>query len=193
MLTRRVRCTQCQTPLAPDIYNTGAFHRCPGCHSPARVEAFAALLAPARIGVAAESLVIDGESSCFFHPSKKAAVACDGCGRFLCSVCDIELDGRHLCPPCLESGKKKGNLQQLQNRRPLYDSMAFAFAVYPVVIFFLIYFTFITAPIAIYLSIRYWNAPGSIVRRSKWRFVVAIIVASVQLIGWAVVVFRLIQ
>lgn len=188
VLTRRVRCTKCQTPLAPGLYNSGALHACPGCRSPLRVEIFPALLAPPRLGATAEGVLLENESSCFYHPAKKALLACDGCGRFLCSVCDIELSGRHLCSQCLESGKKKGKLQQLENRRTLYDSLALSLAVYPVVILPLIYFTFMTAPAAIYLSIRYWKAPSSVIPRGKWRFVVAILVALAQLAGWAALI-----
>src|SRR5688572_22347721 len=136
MLTRRVRCTQCQVPLAVEFYNTGVTHPCPGCHAQLRVEAFVALIQPPRPGVAAEQVLVEGESSCFFHPAKKAAVACDGCGRFLCTVCDIELSGQHLCPQCLESGKRTGKLGQIDNQRTLYDSLALALATYPLLIFY---------------------------------------------------------
>jgi hypothetical protein len=190
MLTRQIRCPACHVPLAPESYNTGTLRECPGCKRSVRVEAFPALLAPPRLGVPAERVGVEAESSCFFHPAKKAVVPCDGCGRFLCSVCDIQLGEQHLCPQCLESGKKKGKLQQLQNRRTLYDSMALAFATYPMLIFYL---TIVTAPIAIYLSIRYWNAPGSLVRRSKWRFMVALVLASAQLVGWGALLVMILR
>ena len=109
---------------------------------------------------------------------------CEACGRFLCAVCDVELSGAHLCPGCLESGKKKGRLKQLENSRTLYDSMALAVALYPMI---LVWPTIISAPIAIYLAIRYWNAPSSIVRRGKWRAVLAIIIGLLQILGWVAV------
>jgi len=42
----------------------------------------------------------------------------------------------------------------------------------------------ITAPLAVYLSIRYWSRPLSIVPRWRWRFVVAIMVALAQIGVW---------
>ena len=69
-------------------------------------------------------MLVDGEASCFYHPAKKAVLPCESCGRFLCAVCDVEMNGQHLCPACLASGKKKGRLKQLENRRTLYDSLA---------------------------------------------------------------------
>lgn len=188
MLTRRVRCTLCQVPVAVAHYNTGLMYPCPGCRAQIRVEAFAALVQPPRVGAAAEQLLVEGESSCFFHPAKKAALACDGCGRFLCTVCDIELSGQHLCPQCLESGKRKGKLGQIESHRTLYDSMALALATYPLLIF---YFTVITAPMALYLTIRHWNAPSSVIPRGKWRFVVAGVLSLAEIVGWIVLLVAL--
>jgi hypothetical protein len=181
MLTRQIRCTQCQAPLAVENYNSGRLDPCPDCHALLRVEAFRALVQPPRIGQAAEQVLVEGESSCFFHPAKKASVACDGCGRFICSVCDIELSGQHLCPSCLESGKRKGKLGQIESSRTLYDSLALGLATYPLLIFYL---TLITAPMALYLTIRHWHAPGSVIGRGKWRFVVAAVLATLQIGGW---------
>jgi hypothetical protein len=47
------------------------------------------------------------------------------------------------------------------------------------------WFTIITAPVAIYLAIRHWNAPTSVTRSSKWRLVLALIIAIAQVVGWA--------
>ena len=103
-------------------------------------------------------------------------------------MCDCELNGQHLCPTCLETGKKKGKLRSLQNHRMLYDNAALALAVLPLLIF---YFTIVTAPMALYLSIRHWNTPSSLIPRTKMRFVLAILLASLQIVGWLVGVYFL--
>ncbi|MDQ3624820.1 MAG: hypothetical protein M3463_20455, partial [Verrucomicrobiota bacterium] len=113
-------------------------------------------------------------------------------GRFLCPICDVEFGHRHLCPACLEAGKKKGKIAQLDNRRALYDSTALALGVLPVLIPVFIYFTIITAPMTLYFVIRYWNAPSSVIPRWKWRFVVAAIFAIAQLAGWTWLFSRII-
>jgi hypothetical protein len=84
----------------------------------------------------------------------------------------------------LETGKIKG----LENQRTLYDGVALSLAIYPLLIF---YFTLVTAPVALFVAIRYWNAPRSIVHRSKIRCVAAIILASMQIAGWAVLFITL--
>lgn len=66
-------------------------------------------------------------------------------------------------------------------RRTLYDGVALTLSVAPLLFFFL---TIITAPLAIYMSLRNWNRPGSILPRTKIRFVLAIIFSLVQVAGW---------
>jgi hypothetical protein len=152
------------------------------------VEVFPALLAPPAVGSAGELVMLEGEASCFYHPSKRAATACDSCGRFLCALCDLDLNGQHLCPACLKSGKRKGKLKNLENRRLRYDSLAIALAFTPLLFFYL---TIITAPTTLYVVIRHWNASGSIVRRSRWRMVVAAIAAVLEIAGWLIALYYL--
>ena len=185
MTARLVACTKCRAPLPPAGYNAPRLSACLACGAPAQVAVFPAALRPPGPGAAAERLQAEGEAGCYYHPAKKAVVPCASCGRFLCAVCDVELNGEHLCPGCLETGRKKGRLHQLENTRTLYDSLALAVAVYPII---LVWTTIIGAPIALYLAIRYWKAPSSVVPRSRWRAVLAIILALLQIGGWVAVV-----
>jgi hypothetical protein len=100
------------------------------------------------------------------------------------------LNGQHLCPACLETGRTKGKIKNLENQRTLFDSVALGLAIYPLIIF---YFTFVTAPIALYIAIRYWNSPQSIVHRSKIRYVLAILVAGSEVIGWVIALYFIIN
>src|SRR5262245_52391916 len=178
-----VRCSRCEYALPQDIYNTEAMASCPGCASAIQLFAFPAILKPLEAGTTGDLVMIEGEASCFYHPEKKAVVTCNYCGRFLCSLCDVEFAGQHLCPPCIESGKKKKKLKNLENHRVLYDDVALALAVLPLLI---CYFVVVTAPISLYIAIRYWNAPGSIIPRSKARYIVAIFIASIEIIAVAI-------
>jgi hypothetical protein len=57
------------------------------------------------------------------------------------------------------------------------------------VLLFGIYFTFITAPMALYTAIRHWNSPRSIVRPGKTRLVLAIVLGTIELMGWIALVY----
>jgi hypothetical protein len=153
------------------------------------VRAFPAILTKPEV-VSPEAIqASEGEATCFFHPAKTAAVSCSRCGRFLCQLCRVEFRGEDWCPECLSSGIKKKRIATLENHRTLYDSMALAIAVLPIALLWPL--TFISAPVALYVAVRYWRAPQSIVRRTKIRFIAAILLALTQLVFWAVMVVYL--
>jgi hypothetical protein len=176
-----VPCTKCNAPLMPaDAFNGPGLIPCPVCGKLLHLEIFPALYRRIAPGRAGEAVVEEVEASCFYHPQKKAVLPCESCGRFVCALCDCVLHGQHLCPACLESGRNKGKIKSLENRRVLHDSMALGFAV----ISMIPYFFWFAAPAAIYISIRRWNAPNSIVPRGKFRYVLAIIISVLVLLGW---------
>src|SRR6266496_4722361 len=116
-----VTCTKCSTPLSAEFFNTGTLAACQKCGAQVQLDVFPAFFRAPEVGRTGERLLVEAESSCFYHPQKKAVVSCDACGRFLCALCDLELEGKHLCPACLETGKKKKTLQSLEDVRTLYN------------------------------------------------------------------------
>jgi hypothetical protein len=145
---------------------------CPRCLKEIQVVAFPALyrrLAPAATSSGESAL--EGDSTCFYHPQKKAAVLCDSCGRFLCALCDVELEQQHLCPGCLETGARKKNIQSLERTRQLHGRTALVLSAIPVLL---------TGPVAVFMAIKYWNAPGSLVSHRRWHTRVALVLGLVQ-------------
>jgi hypothetical protein len=180
-----VQCPKCQASLFEGVFNQPELWPCPTCGVPVQIEVFPALFRPLAAGREGEAVMVEGESSCFYHPDKKAVLPCEGCGRFLCALCDCELHGQHFCPACLEAGKTKGKIKSIENERTLYDSIALALAALPLLIFYL---TFITAPAALFVAIRYWNKPRSIVHYTRFRYILAIVLAGLQIGGWIAVI-----
>lgn len=178
-------CTGCGSSLPAAVLAARAPSACAVCNATLEVVVFPALYRPLPQAATGESVLAEGEASCFYHPDKRAVLPCDACGRFLCSLCDLDLGGRHLCVACVESGRRQGRLSTLESRRTLYDRIALAVAVYPMILF---YFTLIGAPIALYIALRYWKAPGSIPRPSRIRFVIAAVLACLQLAGWILLI-----
>jgi hypothetical protein len=177
-------CPKCRTPLAvPEGANPFEV-ACPGCSSEMEAFFFTAFFRPRTAGAAATTLVDHSEASCFYHPQKQAVQVCDGCGRFICALCSIEMDHEHLCPSCLSAGKRKGKITSLENTRTCYDRIALSVACLGIIIWPV---SFILASAAIYLSIRHWNSPGSLLGVSRNRFIIAIVIASLELIGWIIV------
>jgi len=183
-----VKCSKCQTLLLPNFFNTGELNPCPSCRALLSIEVFPAILI-APVAVFPESVLVEGESSCFYHPAKKATIVCEGCGRFLCALCDLELNGRHVCPVCLESGQKKAKFKDLENTRMLWDRLVVAVAVFPMLLFWT---SFIGAPVALYLVLRYRKAPCSITGKSNLSFVVAGVLAVLQIAAWVLFISYLV-
>ncbi len=121
----------------------------------------------------------EGESTCFYHPDKRAVVPCDTCGRFLCALCDIELHGKHLCPACIAPGKAESGIGYLERGRPRYDQMVWSMLILPLP--FCGMAAPLTATAALVLAIWKWGAPGSLVARTRLRLGVGMATAVVEL------------
>ncbi len=196
-------CDKCRTVLPETVFNTTEPATCPGCYSALLVEVFPAYFRPVATGQAAENIVSDEDASCFYHPAKKATVPCARCGRFLCALCDIDLGAnRHVCPGCVEAarldpagkadlagtgtggGLPGATLGALSVQRGvLYDQLALVLTVLPLVILWPV--SFITAPVALFLAIRYWNAPKrAVIPRGRGRMFAAALLATLEIGAW---------
>lgn len=177
------QCPRCQTLLPAQMANIRDLASCPNCGRQLELHVYPAQFRRSQTATAGEAVIIEGEASCFYHPQKRASVPCESCGRFLCALCDIDMAGKHLCPACIDSGQKKGKLTQLENKRMLWDSSALAMALVPILMW---PFTLFTAPAAIILGIIAWNKPSSVVQRTRARIYLAILIATAQLVAWAI-------
>ncbi len=177
----RVLCARCQFELPPEAITARDTGMCPACNSDVIVRVFPALFAQPATASPAEMRANEGEATCFFHPGKAAVTACAQCGRFLCRLCKVDFRGEEWCPECFTSAVRKKKLVVLENRRTLHDSIALALATLPLLT---VWLSLLGAPIALFVAIRYWKTPGSIVRRNKIRSVLAILLAVGQLAGW---------
>ena len=94
-----------------------------------------------------------------------------------------EVGGRHLCPSCAATRAADPAEERFVRERTLWDSVALSLATYPMLIFYL---TIFTAPAAIFVGLRHWRSPRSLVPRTRGRFVVALLLATAQVVGWVV-------
>ena len=179
-LTSRLFCTRCHNGLPDQDWNSPEMRVCAACEARFRVFAFPALLRERRVAERPQS-VEEGDANCFYHPRKKAVTPCDHCGRFLCSLCDIEFRGQRWCPACLESGKRKRTIRTLENSRTHYDTIALSLATLPALG---IWPSLFCSPMAIYVAIRHWKAPASVVPRTRIRYYLALGFGGVQVVAW---------
>ncbi len=189
-----IRCTGCGFPLSNDVLEAGTaaheFRPCRFCGSEIRAIVFPSMFVPPSVPTAAEMAAGIGDATCFYHSSKRADAPCSQCGRFLCALCSVELSGAVWCPECLEAGRTRKRVVNLENQRTLHDSIALALATLPAV---LISPPIVTAPAALFLSIFYWKRPTSIVRRHpKARLVLAMILSLIQIGIWIAIAIAMV-
>ncbi|HEY3741990.1 MAG TPA: RDD family protein [Bryobacteraceae bacterium] len=180
-VVREIQCATCHTAIPAQDWNAFAPILCPGCSTPVQALVFPAYsrsLGDSTPGVK----TVEGEAGCYYHDGNRATASCEECGRFLCPVCDLDTGSRRLCPNCLNQHLASGRPTEFVQRSTLYDSIALTLALVPNLFLLTIYLTFFTAPIAIGFTIWSWKKQGSITPRTKWRYVVALLVSSVNLL-----------
>jgi hypothetical protein len=182
-------CGACSWPVPAEFWNRVEGVRCPSCGKNIRVSVFPAI-AGVRGGALPEAIAADSEASCFYHPESRAAVPCDQCGRFLCRLCDIEIEGHHLCPACFQSGVSTRKLKTVETRRMMYDSVALALATLPAL---MLWPMIVGAPAALWVVFRRWRSPGSIVPRTRIRFYLAAAIALAEIAGIVVLIWAIRQ
>jgi len=188
-MAQAIACGECSWPLPPELWNREEGARCPGCHQRIEAAVFPAI-EQVRAGAQPEALAEDREASCFFHPESRAVTPCQECGRFLCSLCDLEIDQKHFCPQCFQAGLAGQRLENVETRRTLYDSIALALATLPAA---LIWPAIFCAPAALFIVIRRWNAPLSILPRTRIRFYLAAGFALAELAGFGALIWAIVR
>ncbi|MDR3555510.1 MAG: hypothetical protein P4L55_12210 [Syntrophobacteraceae bacterium] len=177
-------CIQCGSPLPGGSFDAVLSLRCESCGVVSEAATFPALFNGPGWITSGEPLKALDEASCFYHPGKRAATHCDACGRFLCALCEIDLGGRKICPKCMEREKQQGLLTEFVTQRTLYDQIALSLATWPLLSLVFFYLSVVTAPMALYIAVRYWTASPSLVPRSKIRFIIAGLFALLEIGGW---------
>jgi hypothetical protein len=176
-ITGTLQCANCTWPFEL-ASATGAFAQtCPVCRTHVEAIVFPAHARTA-IGTLPDSVLSTNEASCFYHAANRAAVPCDECGRFLCHLCDLTADGRHLCPGCFGTGVRERRLQGFETQRTMHDSIALALATFPMM---MIWPIIISAPLTIFWIIRHWKSPRSIIPRTRARYYWAALFATAEM------------
>lgn len=137
-----------------------------------------------RNAVAAHIPRADEQAGCFYHPGRVADSLCERCGRFVCTLCAVEFKGLNHCPACLRQRLEQGDTPDAVRRYIRYDTIALLLAIIPLVLLFIWPFTIATGPMALYMGVRYWNRPVSLVTSGRGRLTVAILIGLLQTLGW---------
>lgn len=195
-----VRCSSCGYGIADALFLRTGFTTCPTCGKDVQ-----ATLLPALYKASAfqpPSLPEDppgpGEAVCFYNPNRRATKVCDHCGVFVSDAWAAKWGSQTVCLKCIEDLRSKHKDTRFEAKRTLWDNIALFLATGPWVLallfvatiilysfsFFCVLLTVITAPASIFIALRYWNAPRSLVPRGHGRLVWALAVSLLQLCLW---------
>src|SRR5262245_54641417 len=142
-----VECPSCgaMLPVFP-----GESIACPSCRTDVRLLLFPAFVRQVLVGTAAVTAASE-EATCYDHPANVAVIACERSGRFVCSLCDIETDGAHICPACFSAAPHAGGAA---TERVLWDSVALYAAILPCIFWWA---TLVSSCAVLILVARKWN------------------------------------
>lgn len=177
------QCASCGAEFPAAIVNAGPA-ACPACG--ARVEA---AVFPRLFGNAGDETgrqALDFEATCYYHEQKRAERVCDSCGVFMCGVCDTPVGDARVCPRCVERDIREQTSTRFVHQRLHYDSVALLLAVLSILFLFPFYCLFplglLAATLAIVLSVYYWRKSLSLLPRRRWRFVLAVLLGTLNLL-----------
>jgi uncharacterized paraquat-inducible protein A len=66
----------------------------------------------------------EAAGACANHPRNAAVTNCERCGIFICSLCELEVDGTKYCPACFERLAQEGAIHSARTRFRAYGSLA---------------------------------------------------------------------
>ncbi|CAN5828807.1 hypothetical protein BH11VER1_BH11VER1_04250 [soil metagenome] len=199
-----VKCTSCGGGIPESLFRQNDRVSCPICKKIVR-----ALRLPALYKAAAStppSLPHDppapGEAACFYNPARRATKCCDHCGVFISDAWAAQWGAQTVCLKCLEELHAKNSDTRFEAKRVLWDNIALSFAIGPWIVagvmlmtvvlypfaFIVAFLSILTAPAAIFIALRYWNAARSLVPRGRGRLVWAVLLGVLQLGGWVMMI-----
>lgn len=156
---------------------------CPECGTALEISLFPAYGRGPNVGQPGVNRVSDTDAACFFHPSKRAEVPCDRCGRFLCALCQLELEGQNLCPSCLTSGSQAGKILALEKARFRWDSLVWLLVLGPPFSICFAALTPLTCLAALVIGLWKFRSPPSRIHRSQGRLIGGMLTSVATLLG----------
>jgi hypothetical protein len=184
-----VHCPSCSGPL---LLQQGAENcQCRRCSKRVHVRIF-----PALVGKPPALPVIDppgeGEAACFYSPDRKATCSCSHCGVLMSDAWSAQWGSDQVCLKCLDHLRSKAEDSRFETKRTLWDNVVLALALIPCTMI-LASFAIITAPAALILGLWHWNKPRTLVPRGRFRLVLGMLLAVLQIAGMIALVIGIIN
>lgn len=173
-----LQCPRCRSQLNVGEEIEHLDESCPVCKSEMKLFVFPRLFR-APTSSTAGKLSVDGDATCTFYPELKAEKVCDACGCFMSEKAAVRWSGGDYCLPCIHRLREEERSAGFLAKTKRYDYRALA------LVWLLAPFSLFTAPVAIYLLLRYRKSNVTFVPGGKAVWWVAMISSILMLLGWA--------
>jgi hypothetical protein len=181
-----LRCPKCEQPIGTGASTGGAIEYCRGCRREVILYPFEAREEKPAVRDRGE-WAVEGEATCFYCSARKAVSVCEGCGSYLCDVCQTDWFGRKLCLACIHANREVRGALEFRSRATIYDNVALMIMLIPLFIipFYGIFFAMMTAPVSLFLLIRHRRSLRGMIPRGPFRAVATASLAILLLAGGA--------
>lgn len=183
-------CRRCNKVLPSESINGDRFNACPFCGLPLMIRVYPAASLSSQPSPESDASRDESQAGCFYHPGRPADTVCSGCGRFICTLCEVAFQSGCLCPACIRQGVDPKVAEETVRQHVRYDKIALYLATAPIIFWPL---TVLTAPAATILAIGWRKRTVSLVANGRVRFVLALLFGLLQTAGWIVLLIYLLN
>ena len=185
-------CPVCRLAKSIGLSADSGEAKCKGCDREVKGRVFPRAFAPVGPPPVPVASPVPGDSVCFYDAEQKATCLCNQCGVLVSDAWSASWGSRKVCLRCLEKLRAGGKDRDFESNRVMWDNVCLLLVLAPLnpVVYFLV---IITAPAALVIGLRSWNRPRSLISRSRFRLIFALILASIQILAVIIGVYMLVE
>ncbi len=176
-----LQCPTCRARLNVSRSVDRVEEKCPVCSSQISMAVFPRFFReePEMIN---DRIASEDEAICSFHGELKAEKVCDECGCLMSLRASVNWGDRDYCLPCLYQLREEKKSASFVAQAKLHDNLALALVTW------LAPFSFFTAPVALFLLLRYRKGSQTFAPRSPLRWWLALLLSSAWILLWGAVI-----
>jgi len=178
-----LRCPSCRSGLRLAEFPERLDERCPVCGSKVEMLLFPRLRSSPPPPYAPPA--VEGGTVCSFFPELKATKVCDECGCLLSEAASVTWGDGDYCLPCLHRLREEKREGDFIARASLHDNRALA------LVTLLAPFTLFTAPLALFILLRYRKQRASFAPRGRARWWLALVLSLAWIALWTALLVTL--
>jgi hypothetical protein len=135
---------------------------------------------------------ISAEASipCYYDEKLTAKYTCQACGVHMSEAWSATWGNQIICLKCLEHQLQNPESSHFVQSLTRYDRIALIYALLPIIIFPFIIFSILIAPCVLFTYFKYRKTTTSLVANTKRNWIIAFTLATLQIMGWLVVILN---